>query len=113
MQGEAAMKNRFSNRLSLTMALLMEGRATAVTVDREQILGWNPEIVFLDAGNVELVRDDRAENGDFFDKLSAFNAGNVYQYPNSTSYYSNVEIPIAILFGNLARILFAVFRLLG
>lgn len=72
-----------------------EGRATAVTVDREQILGWNPEIVFLDAGNVKLVRDDMAENGDFFDKLSAFNAGNVYQYPNSTSYYSNVEIPIA------------------
>lgn len=71
------------------------GDSMAVTVDKEQILGWNPDIIFLDAGNVNLVREDLAANQDFYDKLSAYNSGSIYQYPNSTSYYSNVEVPIA------------------
>lgn len=71
------------------------GDSMAVTVDKEQILGWNPDIIFLDSGNVNLVREDLASNQDFYDKLSAYNSGNIYQYPNSTSYYSNVEVPIA------------------
>lgn len=71
------------------------GDAMAVTVDKEQILGWNPDIIFLDAGNVNLVKEDLEANQDFYDKLSAYNSDNFYQYPNSTSYYSNVEIPIA------------------
>lgn len=71
------------------------GDSMAVTVDKEQILGWNPDIIFLDAGNVNLVQEDLAANQDFYDKLSAYKSGSIYQYPNSTSYYSNVEVPIA------------------
>lgn len=71
------------------------GDSMAVTVDKEQILGWNPDIIFLDAGNVNLVREDLATSQDFYDKLSAYNSDSFYQYPNSTSYYSNVEVPIA------------------
>ena len=68
--------------------------SSGVTVDKEQILGWNPDIIFLDAGNLDLVRLDYDENPDFYSQLSAFTKGEVYTYPNSTSYYSNVEIPI-------------------
>lgn len=71
------------------------GDSMAVIVDKEQILGWNPDIIFLDAGNVNLVKEDLATNQDFYEKLSAYNSGKIYQYPNSTSYYSNVEVPIA------------------
>lgn len=67
---------------------------SAFIVDKEQILGWNPDIIFLDAGNINLVKDDVKSNPDFFAQLAAYNDGQVYQYPNSTSYYSNVEIPI-------------------
>lgn len=67
---------------------------SAFIVDKEQILGWNPDIIFLDAGNVNLVKDDVTSNPDFFAQLAAYNDGQIYQYPNSTSYYSNVEIPI-------------------
>ena len=74
--------------------VVTSGDSMAVTVDKEQILSWNPDIIFLDAGNVGLVRDDLAANQDFYDKLSAYKLNNIYQYPNSTSYYSNVEIPI-------------------
>ncbi|MGE4484875.1 MAG: ABC transporter substrate-binding protein [Oscillospiraceae bacterium] len=65
-----------------------------VLVDMEQIIGWNPQMIFLDSGGVNLVKTDYAENSDFYTQLTAVQDGNLYQYPSSTAYYSNVEIPI-------------------
>ena len=65
-----------------------------ILVDKEQVLGWNPQYLFLDSGGVNLVKQDYAATPDFYKQLKAVNDGNVYQYPSSTSYYSNVEIPI-------------------
>jgi iron complex transport system substrate-binding protein len=66
----------------------------ALLVDKEQILGWNPQYIFLDSGGVGLVKVDYAENSGFYAQLAAVQNGNLYQYPSSTSYYSNNEIPI-------------------
>jgi len=66
----------------------------AVVVDKEQIIGWNPDIIFLDYTGVNLVRQDYKENPGFYSELKAVSKRNIYQYPNSTYYYSNVEIPI-------------------
>jgi iron complex transport system substrate-binding protein len=63
-------------------------------IDKEQIIGWNPEFIFFDSGGVNLVNTDYEENPDFYAQLTAVKTGNIYQYPSSTSYYSNVEIPI-------------------
>ena len=65
-----------------------------VLVDKEQVLGWNSKYLFLDSGGVNLVKQDYAATPDFYTQLTAVKDGNVYQYPSSTSYYSNVEIPI-------------------
>lgn len=65
-----------------------------VEVDREQILAWDPDIIILDAGNVSLVRAEYAEDPDFFSQLKAVQNGRVYQAPNSTANYTNVEIPL-------------------
>lgn len=72
-----------------------KGEGSAVIVDKEQILGWNPDFVFLDSGGVSLVKQDGKDHPDYYAKLSAFQDGHVYQYPSSTSYYSNLEIPLA------------------
>lgn len=69
-------------------------KAGGILIDKEQILGWNPQFIFLDSGGVNLVRQDYAANAAFYAQLSAVQTGNVYQYPSSTSYYTNVEIPI-------------------
>lgn len=69
--------------------------ATSMEVDLEQILAWNPDFIFCDYGGVKLVQNDVAENPDFYAQLTAFNNGQIYQYPSSTSYYSNLEIPLA------------------
>lgn len=68
--------------------------AGGVMVDREKILGWNPQFIFLDSGGVNLVKTDYEKNPDFYAQITAVQNDNIYQYPSSTCYYSNVEIPI-------------------
>lgn len=68
--------------------------AGGVLVDKEKIIGWNPQYIFFDSGGVALVQQDYAKNKDFYGHLAAVKEGNLYQYPSSTSYYSNVEIPL-------------------
>ena len=63
-------------------------------VDLEQVMAWDPEYIFLDAGNVGLVQAELEQMPDYFSQLGAFKSGKVYQCPNSTSNYSNVEIPL-------------------
>lgn len=67
----------------------------SMEVDLEQILAWNPDFIFCDYGGVKLVQNNAAENPDFYAQLTAYNENQIYQYPSSTSYYSNVEIPLA------------------
>ena len=68
--------------------------ASGVMVDKEQILSWNPQIIFFDAGNIELVRTDYSDQPDYFNQLQAVQNGELYQWPNSTWHWSNVEIPL-------------------
>ena len=68
--------------------------ASGVMVDREQILTWDPEIIFFDSGSMELLRTDYAENPGYFQQLQAVREGRLYQWPNSTWHWSNVEIPL-------------------
>ncbi|PYG84341.1 iron complex transport system substrate-binding protein [Ruminiclostridium sufflavum DSM 19573] len=69
--------------------------STAVEVDKEQILAWNADYIFCDYGGVQLVKQDAKASPDFYAQLKAYNDGHIYQYPSSTSYYSNLEIPLA------------------
>ena len=64
-------------------------------VDREQILEWDPDTIILDAGNVPLVRAEYEEDPEYFTRLAAVREGRLYQWPNSSANYTNVEIPLA------------------
>jgi iron complex transport system substrate-binding protein len=72
----------------------LSDKAGAVVIDKEQVLGWNPQYIFLDSGGVNLVQTDYKKNPDFYAHLTAVKDGNLCQYPSSTSYFSNVEISI-------------------
>ncbi|MBR3294548.1 MAG: ABC transporter substrate-binding protein [Oscillospiraceae bacterium] len=69
-------------------------RPKGVEVDKEQILAWDPAVIILDAGNLALVKDEYAEDSGFFQQLSAVQNGQLYQWPNATANYTNVEIPL-------------------
>jgi hypothetical protein len=68
--------------------------AQTAEVDREQILAWNPDYIFCDCSGVPLVKQDMAEDPNFYAQLTAYNEGRIYQHPSTTSYYSNLEIPL-------------------
>lgn len=65
-----------------------------VEVDKEQVLEWNPDLIVLDASNLGLVENEYAEDPAFFESLNAVKNGELYQWPNSTSNYTNVEVPL-------------------
>ena len=59
-------------------------------VDLEQILLWDPNIIFLDPGNMDLVSDEYASNPGFFDTLRAIGEGQVYTMPSTNSAGPNI-----------------------
>lgn len=83
------------NAVNIAAQETTDNNSTAVEVDKEQILAWNPDYIFCDYGGVQLVKQDAEANPDFYSQLKAYNDGHIYQYPSSTSYYSNLEIPLA------------------
>jgi len=80
--GEAAEKAR------------VEGKAyigsDGFEVDLEQILLWDPDIIFLDPGNMDLVSDEYINNPGFFDTLRAIEEEQVYAMPSTNSAGPNI-----------------------
>ncbi|MCL2420358.1 MAG: ABC transporter substrate-binding protein [Defluviitaleaceae bacterium] len=50
-------------------------------VDLEQIVVWDPDVIFLDPGNMSLVNAEYETNPEFFRSLRAVEAGRVYTMP--------------------------------
>jgi len=59
-------------------------------IDSEQIIAWDPDIIFLDPGNMDLVNDEYASNPGYFDSLRAIAEGKVYTMPSSNSAGANI-----------------------
>ena len=59
-------------------------------VDLEQIIAWDPYIIFLDPGNMDLVNDEYSNNPGFFDSLRAIQEGQVYTMPSTNAAGPNV-----------------------
>jgi len=62
--------------------------AAHVTVSPERLLEWDPEVVFLDRANLELVRDDLADTP-AYRELTAFEAGTVHALLPNAQYGQN------------------------
>lgn len=59
-------------------------------VDLEQVLVWDPDIIFLDPGNMSLVNDEYRANPDFFHSLTAVQNGELYTMPSFNNYSTNI-----------------------
>ena len=70
------------------------GQNAAVDVDLEQIGNWDPDYMFLNAGNMDLMKADYANNQAFFDGLKAFQQGNLYTQPFFNFNGTNVDTGI-------------------
>lgn len=66
-----------------------------VMLDKEKILDMDPDVMILDAGGLELIKEDYAANPEYYDSLSAFKDGKVYLQMPFNYYSTNMEIALA------------------
>ena len=70
------------------------GQKAAIDVDLEQIGNWDPDFMFLNAGNMDLMKTDYTNNKAFFDDLKAFKEGNLYTQPFFNFNGTNIDTGI-------------------
>lgn len=59
-------------------------------IDPEKIIEWNPDIIFLDPGNMDIVNSEYAANPAYFESIRAIEEGNVYSMPSTNSAGPNI-----------------------
>lgn len=63
--------------------------------DPEKIVAWDPDLIFLDPGNMNLVNDEYQTNPGYFDALRAVQEGNLYSCISFNNYSTNVGYALA------------------
>ena len=71
------------------------GKEGHAFVTKEQILKWNPDIIFIDEGGLSLVVEDYKRNPEFYNSLKAFKTGNVYGLLPYNFYTTNIGTALA------------------
>lgn len=71
------------------------GKEGSFAIDREQLLAWDPDIIFIDAGGLQLVKDDYRKDPAVYQSLSAVKAGEVYNLIPYNWYWTNIGTAIA------------------
>lgn len=64
-------------------------------IDLEAVTAAQPDYVFVEGGNLGLVKEDVAANPDYFTNLKAIKDGNVFSLVSYRFYATNVELAIA------------------
>ncbi len=67
----------------------------AFNIDVEQVLSWDPEMIFLDFNGMNLINEDYAAHPDFYNALTAVQEGKVYSQISFRSSASNLETALA------------------
>jgi iron complex transport system substrate-binding protein len=64
-------------------------------IDLEAVTAAQPEYIFIESGNIGLVKEDVSANPDYFHNLKAVESGNVYSLVSYRFYATNVDLAIA------------------
>ncbi len=71
------------------------GRKGSVMIDKEQLLQWDPNIIFIDESGWQMVQDDYAKNPGLYTSLKAVQNDEVYGYLPYNYYTTNVDTALA------------------
>ena len=67
----------------------------AFNIDLEQVLSWDPDIIFIDFNGMGFITEDYAKNPDYYNALTAIQEGKVYSQISFRSSASNLETALA------------------
>lgn len=71
------------------------GKTGSMMIDKEQLLQWNPNKIFIDFDGIEKVKADMSTNPEYYQSLSAFKNNDVEMILPYILYGTNVEVAIA------------------
>lgn len=71
------------------------GKSGSFMIDKEKLISWDPDILFLDAGGYALVTEDYKKNPALYQSLSAVKKGQVYNQIPYNNYSTNIETAFA------------------
>ncbi|MDY6796048.1 MAG: iron ABC transporter substrate-binding protein [Actinomycetota bacterium] len=71
------------------------GTSGSVMIDKEQLLEWDPDIIFIDESGYGMVKEDYAGNPGLYDSLQAVKDGSFYGYLPYNYYTTNIGTAIA------------------
>ncbi|MGQ9615386.1 MAG: iron ABC transporter substrate-binding protein [Spirochaetota bacterium] len=77
---------------NVTNTLKGEGH---IFIDKEKLLEWDPEVIFIDEAGIELIKRDYLKNKGFYSSLRAFINKKVYGILPFNFYATNVDIALA------------------
>ena len=64
-------------------------------IDKEKLLAWDPDYLFIDRGGFATVLEDYRKNPAFYDALSAVQNGQVYAQLPYNYYNTNIDTALA------------------
>lgn len=67
----------------------------AFNIDLEQVLAWDPDVIFVDFNGMALIKEAYAKNPDYYNTLTAVQEGKVYSQISFRSFASNLETALA------------------
>ena len=71
------------------------GKSGAFNINSEQVLSWDPDVIFLDFNGMKLIQEDYAKNPNYYNALTAVQEGRVYSQISFRSNASNLETALA------------------
>jgi len=71
------------------------GESGSLMIDKEKLLAWNPDFIFIDQGGFAAVVEDYQKNPVFYESLGAVQSGHVYAQLPYNYYNTNLGTAIA------------------
>ena len=71
------------------------GQTGAFNIDLEQVLAWDPDIIFVDFNGMNFIKEDYAKNPNYYNSLTAVQEGKVYSQISFRSSATNLETALA------------------
>jgi iron complex transport system substrate-binding protein len=81
------------------------GKSGSLMIDKEQLLEWDPDFLFIDQNGYAAVLEDYRKNPAFYESLSAVKNGNVYSQLPYNRYSTNIDTALADAY-YLGKVLF-------
>lgn len=71
------------------------GKTGTFMIDKEKLIEWNPDKIFIDLSGFKLIQQDYNKNPVYYNTLSAYKRGEVYSLLPYNFYSTNIDTAIA------------------